>query len=39
MDTFPLLALNTTMSRMPLVTVKIEAREAAVPTELRTILV
>ena len=39
MDTFPLLALNTTMSKMPLVTVKIEAREAAVPTELRTILV
>ncbi len=39
MDTFPLLALNTTMSRMPLVTVRMEARAAAVPTELRTMLV
>ena len=39
MDTFPLLALNTTMSKMPLVTVRMEARAAAVPTELRTMLV
>ena len=39
METFPLLALNTTMSRMPLVTVRMEARAAAVPTELRTMLV
>ena len=38
-DTFPLLALNTTISRMPLVTVRMEARDAAVPTELRTMLV
>ena len=37
--TFPLLTLNTMISRIPLVRVRMEASAAPVPTEFRTMLV